>query len=285
MAHPSVEAWLAGAPGRYMNPDGVYDFQCVDVPIDYARHLWPAADWERETFGRNNANGHMHNKPAEFWQVIWNAPGIHPRRGDVIIWGGDSINPYGHIAVVLEADGAGVRVIEQNRDMSGARPASDGYWGYDNPGTGMVMGWLRPKLATITTASIEEDALSAADVEKIIDKLDKLEAKIDDAPRRNWSYDQNGKTKQAWHYQKNVGAEVWGTKLKDKAGRMYSAAANLVNNNANGWLLPGIKRLLEKLATKSDLSAAVEEINAETKATMADAVVEVEVTINDKETI
>jgi len=258
MAHPRIEAWLADAPGEYMNPDGVYSYQCVDVPIDYAKWLFPDNDWETETFGRNNANGHMQNKPSQFWEVIWNGPGLYPQRGDVIIWGGDSINPYGHIAVVLESDKNGVTVIEQNRDMRANTPASIGRWGYNNPGTGMVMGWLRPKLATVTAAStkpapIKEDTLSAAEVKQIIDHIDK---KFEEAPARNWGYKREGDKRDASQRLVDLPADtafkVVREPVKNKDGKPYQVAAYLINDNANIWALASQMRTV--LATLSTLA-------------------------------
>ena len=123
--------------------------------------------------------------------------------------------------------------------------------------------------------------------EDILAKLDNDD--YEEIAKAVWRYDQQGKTPQAWHFQKNVGAIVWAHKLKSAFdGKLYQAASFLTVNNKHAWLLPGVQRLLEKLGTqagvtKEDLDAAVSQVNDHTTETMADAVVDVEVTVKGKE--
>jgi LysM repeat protein len=141
------EAFFASAIGKYLDPDGVYRFQCVDVAIAYAKAIFPSVPWEK-TFGRGNANMHF-PKTNAYFDSITEVPGdvsSIPQRGDIIIWAGDSFNPYGHIAVVLSADAYSMKVIQQNADGSGNQPAHVATLGYTQAGTGRSVGWLRPKL-------------------------------------------------------------------------------------------------------------------------------------------
>lgn len=145
------EAFLNGAAGKYLDPDGVYRYQCVDVAVAYAAAIFPGVSWEK-TFGRNNANGHF-PKNNDYWTSIRNIDGdltSVPMRGDVIIWAGDSFNPYGHIAVVLAADAYSVTVLQQNADGSGNLPTQIATLPYNAPGTGPTVGWLRPKVSLIS---------------------------------------------------------------------------------------------------------------------------------------
>lgn len=139
------EAWLRSAPGRSINPDNAYGLQCVDVADDYADAIFPGVGWQgsiggvagaRDFFGRSNA--YVKWVP----NVVGDANSI-PQRGDIIVWNGNGgSNPYGHVAVVLEADANSVLVVQQ--DGFTQVPAFVGRLKYDQPGTGPCLGWLRP---------------------------------------------------------------------------------------------------------------------------------------------
>ncbi|AIZ01714.1 lysin [Arthrobacter phage vB_ArtM-ArV1] len=142
------ERFLNGAAGNYYDPDGVYAFQCVDTAIAYAMACYPEVNWET-TFGRGNAKDH-YPKSNAYFDSIPNVVGdlnSYPQRGDIVVWGGDNFNPYGHIAVVLWADGYSMRVLQQNADGSARLPTQIATVGYVIPGAGGVVGWLRPKVS------------------------------------------------------------------------------------------------------------------------------------------
>ncbi|QFG14833.1 endolysin [Arthrobacter phage Lymara] len=148
MTTASQERFLSGAAGNYYDPDGVYAFQCVDTAIAYAMACYPEVNWET-TFGRGNAKDH-YPKSNAYFDSIPNIVGdlnSYPQRGDIVVWGGDSFNPYGHIAVVLWADAYGMRVLQQNADGSARLPTQVATVGYVIPGAGGVVGWLRPKVS------------------------------------------------------------------------------------------------------------------------------------------
>jgi hypothetical protein len=140
------EKWFAGAVGRATNPDGVAGFQCVDTFHDYGMAIF-GKTWQ-ETSGWGNAKDLFWGPSTEYWVKIQNDPndpGLIPQRGDVIIWGGTpawGVNPFGHIAVVLSATATSVTVVQQDGFLQ--CPMFVGTLGYDNPGTGPVIGWLRP---------------------------------------------------------------------------------------------------------------------------------------------
>lgn len=147
MSVETARSFLETAAGKYFDPDGVYQFQCVDVAIAYAIACFPDVKWET-SFGRNNANGHF-PKTNAYFDSISNVVGdlnSFPRAGDIVIWGGDKYNQYGHIAIVVWADAYSMRVLQQNANGRANTPAEISTLGYDQPGTGGVVGWLRPKL-------------------------------------------------------------------------------------------------------------------------------------------
>lgn len=140
--------WKAGAVGRGMNPDGVYNYQCVDVPKDWAIFLWPNKSWI-ETVGYGNAKDLFNGMPAGYWNKVANNPNDPnqlPKTGDVVVWNGWAANPYGHIAVVISADQGGVTVVQQD-GFNQYAPAAVAYipWGRYP-----IIGWLSPKYAGST---------------------------------------------------------------------------------------------------------------------------------------
>lgn len=147
------ESFLTSAPGKYFDPDGVYNYQCVDVAIAYAIAILKE-HWET-TFGRGNAKDHFPKSNAYFTSIK-EVPGdvtSIPQRGDIIIWAGDAFNPYGHIAIVLSATAYSITVLQQNADGTGLQPCHVATLGYDQAGTGRVEGWLRPRLGITTPAA------------------------------------------------------------------------------------------------------------------------------------
>lgn len=160
MAHPEIEEWLNSAVGVAMNPDGSYGLQCVDVADQYAQDI-TGVPWPQSIGGVAGANGLLDAAPDKYWTRIDNngSPDQIPQRGDVIVWAGDSINQWGHVAIVESADVHGVNVIQQdgfappliwaNGGMYSNKPAHRARLAYSQPGTGHTLGWLRPKLASV----------------------------------------------------------------------------------------------------------------------------------------
>lgn len=115
---------------------------CKDVIDDYC--LWLFNDWVN-TIRPANAREAFANSNEEYFEKIVNNPNdpnLIPQRGDIIIWGAMSGNPYGHIAVVAGADTNGVDVIEQDGFLQ--VPARLYRRPYVLAG-GAVIGWLRPR--------------------------------------------------------------------------------------------------------------------------------------------
>lgn len=137
-----INEWINNAPGRRIDVDGSYGLQCKDVIDDYC--LWLFNDWVN-TIRPANAKEAFANSNEEYFEKIVNNPNdpnLIPQRGDIIIWGAMSGNPYGHIAVVAGADANGVDVIEQDGFLQ--VPARLYHRPYVLAG-GAVIGWLRPR--------------------------------------------------------------------------------------------------------------------------------------------
>lgn len=150
MTTQSQENWFNTAPGRATDPDGVAGFQCVDTAKDYFQAIFNKP-WQNGWPGAGNAKDMIGTANRAYFDVIMNDPNnanLIPQRGDIIVWGGTApggLNEWGHIAVVKSANTSSVEVVQQDGFLQ--RPMWVGTLGYSNPGTGMVLGWLRPKLS------------------------------------------------------------------------------------------------------------------------------------------
>lgn len=140
----TFEQWRAGAIGRGMDPDGVYGFQCTDVAKDYAQAIFPGVSWVN-SIGYGDAKNLYAGANGKYFDKIPNDPhdpNQLPITGDIIVYNSTATNPYGHIAVVVSANSAGVTVIEQD----GFSPTKPAYQYMRAWGRAPCIGWLRPKL-------------------------------------------------------------------------------------------------------------------------------------------
>lgn len=140
------EAWLKSAPGRRIDTDKAYGLQCVDLADDYANTIFPGTHWHN-TVGRVNGARDFKGRNNGYIEWVPNIVGDMnsvPRRGDIIVWDGDNLNQYGHVAVVLDADAHTILVVQQDGFLQ--VPAFVGRLKYDQRGTGPCLGWLRPKV-------------------------------------------------------------------------------------------------------------------------------------------
>ncbi|ALE05501.1 hypothetical protein AL755_08450 [Arthrobacter sp. ERGS1:01] len=269
MTTPKQEAWFATAIGRATDPDNVGGLQCVDAAKDYAEHIF-GIGWKSAWPGAGNAKDMLYTYNPDYFDRIPNDPsnpGLIPRRGDVIIWGGtadDGINPYGHIAVVVSANTAGVDVIQQDGFLQ--VPMYAGTLPYSGPGTGVCTGWLRPKLSAnltpqsnSTTPTAQKDwfdMAEPADLRKII--------KEEIAAANPWAY-------------KNPKLE------KDDAYALLRATRTYVVKNAGA--IAGLTSLVGQLAKGQGVPidlAAVEAAAAKGAAAALAAGVDLDATVTIK---
>jgi len=161
MTHPEEEEWLRTAEGIKMNPDGRFGLQCVD-PIDEFAQVLTGVPWPESVGGVNGARELLDRVPDRFWERHDNNPNDPnhlPQRGDWLVYGGDGINPHGHVCAALSVDVAGADVLQQD-GYAEPRQFVDGGWysakpmhrarlGWSQPGTGPLLGWLRLRAENI----------------------------------------------------------------------------------------------------------------------------------------
>ena len=197
----SIDAWLSAAVGTSMNPDGHYGLQCVDAVDHYAEALF-GVPWQVSVGGVDGANGLLDAASDAYWIRIDYYHGFVPERGDVLVYGGDSLNQWGHTAVVESATGTYINVVQQD-GFAAPHQFVDGNWysnkpahrarlAYSQSGTGVLKGVLRPRAEKITgvlqpqstiTLPVQEDifmALSDAEQRRILAAADRINGVITD---------------------------------------------------------------------------------------------------------
>lgn len=123
--------------GKYLDFDGVYGGQCVDVIKQYTK------DVLKMTPRAGDAISYWILPPPGFKKIVkgWFN---HPEPGDIIIF---DIGEYGHIGVCNWYRWSDLNIFQQN-DPLGA-PCEFKTYSYKN-----VLGWLRPEILDVDIACI-----------------------------------------------------------------------------------------------------------------------------------
>ncbi|WP_285240049.1 CHAP domain-containing protein [Pseudarthrobacter sp. MEB009] len=184
-----LESWLSTSVGKRLDPDGHYGLQCVDAVDHYGEFIF-GVPWSQSVGGVRGAKDLLGVAPDKYWIRIDYFHGFVPQRGDVLVYGGDSSNEWGHTAVVESADGIGINVIQQDGfaaphqfvdgNWYSSKPAHRARLAYAGRGYGALAGVLRPRPELIgsdinyqsATPTPQEDELSAAEVNEILVGVD-----------------------------------------------------------------------------------------------------------------
>ena len=179
--------WAASVIGVGLDPDGHYGNQCVDTVDHYAQFIF-GVPWPQSVGGVAGAKNLLDVAPDEYWERIDYYHGFIPQQFDVLVFGGDSLNFWGHTAVCWWADNITINVIQQDgfaypwKWVDGAyysdKPAHYYTLHYSQAGTGPLMGVLRPRAnklvqsGTIAPAGeINSDTMSEEDMNAVIKYL------------------------------------------------------------------------------------------------------------------
>lgn len=128
----------------YIDMDGAYLGQCVDLTFFYAAEIFPDENF-RQTIGLGNANVTFYNAYEGYFEAI-PFDGTAPEVGDIICW---PYGYYGHVAVVHKVKGNKISYYEQNSDGSGTAPVTSATTGKKVDYYGVQpIGYLRPILET-----------------------------------------------------------------------------------------------------------------------------------------
>ncbi len=122
--------------GKVVDIDGFYGGQCLDLAhayhmecLDLTDKTILAAPAAKDVYLR-----YPHIKGSQYFKRIPNLPWSVPKQGDLIIWGLKA-GPYGHIAIVNEANVRRFTSFDQNYGADKkCRLVEHNYYG--------VLGWL-----------------------------------------------------------------------------------------------------------------------------------------------
>lgn len=121
--------------------DGVYGAQCVDEVNRYFYKFWKIKL-------PGNAIDLLDSAKKQGMTVIYDAPGVNPKAGDVFVMNVPT-HPYGHTGVVLEdSDGYTIKTIEQNIDGNADALTVGGPARLNERDFTGIIGWIRPEFET-----------------------------------------------------------------------------------------------------------------------------------------
>jgi hypothetical protein len=182
-----IDDWFGVALGNALDPDGHYGNQCVDAVDHYGEFIF-GVPWSQSVGAVSGARQLLDAAPDAFWIRIDYYHGFIPQRGDVLVYGGDKSNTWGHTAVTEAATATVIDVAQQDgfgaplKFVDGAwysdKPAHRARLAYSQNGTGALKGVLRPRpeklksstirpQGSITITPFQEDEMSAEDVKTI----------------------------------------------------------------------------------------------------------------------
>lgn len=124
--------------GKKIDYDGRYGAQCVDVFRQYCKDVLNIPH-TGGVVGASELYTKYEAMPLEqkyFNKLVYT--GGKPEAGDVVIFGATKTNPYGHVAIVLDASTEKITVFEQDGFKQDG--AHIGSWGYAR-----VLGGLRKR--------------------------------------------------------------------------------------------------------------------------------------------
>lgn len=158
------EDWAASVVGQALNPDRFAGNQCVDVTDHFAEFIF-GVPWQQCVGGVRGAKDLLDRAPDEYWTRIDYSHGFIPERFDVLVYAGDSLNEWGHTAVVESADNIGINVIQQDGfaaphqfvdgNWYSAKPAHRARLAYSARGTGRLLGVLRARPEKLRAGTIQ----------------------------------------------------------------------------------------------------------------------------------
>lgn len=139
--------WIGTANGLAMDPDKAYKLQCVDVVDHYGETIF-GVSWQACVGGVIGAKDLLAVMPRTYWDVVYNDPknaAQLPQAGDVLVWAGNTGNPYGHTGVAVKVYSGGADTIQQNSNGLANQAAHTSFLPWTGAGTGALLGWARPK--------------------------------------------------------------------------------------------------------------------------------------------
>lgn len=157
-----VSYWAVLADsGQGYDADNAWGWQCADVTNGTTTNFFGITLW-------GNAIDLLDSAKAQGLEVIYDAPGVNPQKGDLFVMQVYS-HEYGHTGLVIaDSDGYTIQTIEQNVDGY-ADNNGDGINDQFQVGgparyvtrsfadeTGRIIGWIRPPYSDTPTHQIKQ---------------------------------------------------------------------------------------------------------------------------------
>lgn len=126
--------WIKAQINKWIDVDGAYGAQCVDLIMKYMLVL-------ANFLPRGNAIDYMYNALPTGWKRFKKGEG-QIQEGDIAIWKWGVWDKYGHVGLVFEVNGRYITSVEQNVD--GAAVGVGGYARVRTRDDSCLVGFIRP---------------------------------------------------------------------------------------------------------------------------------------------
>ncbi|PTG33702.1 CHAP domain-containing protein [Staphylococcus chromogenes] len=105
--------------GKYIDFDGYYAFQCMDLAVDYVYKL---TNGKTRLWG--NAKDAIDNQLPEGWKIVRNERSTVPKKGWIAVYTKGVYSKFGHIGIVYNGGNTErFQILEQNYDGNANTPA------------------------------------------------------------------------------------------------------------------------------------------------------------------
>lgn len=127
--------WAQSKINKWIDVDGVYGAQCVDLVMAYMREFSGFTP-------HGNAIDYLNNQIPEGWTRYTRHDGMTPQAGDVAVWRFSPSDPFGHVGVITAVNGNQITSVEQNVD--GAPVGVGGYARVRTRSDACLLAVIRP---------------------------------------------------------------------------------------------------------------------------------------------
>lgn len=146
--------YFLNTTGRNVAPDGYnlgIKYQCVEFVkryyYEYLHHKMPDSYGNAKDFFDTSLADGSYNPKRDLYQYTNNSK-YKPQPNDLVIWNGNSFNPYGHVAIIADTGKYDITIVQQNPGPNAPSRELIPYVCYKGKwkilGTGII-GWLRKK--------------------------------------------------------------------------------------------------------------------------------------------
>jgi len=141
---------ISNVNGRNTTADGYnlgLKYQCVEFVkryyFEHYHHKMPNSYGHAKELFDYNLKGHGYNRDRALFQHP-NGGAVKPMKGDLVVFDGNSTNPYGHVGIISQVGTDFVEIIQQNVAKSTrATIRLQNYGDYYNIADEDIAGWLR----------------------------------------------------------------------------------------------------------------------------------------------